>query len=306
MDPSKQQILQVRGLLATLKPTEKNSKFSAVNAGFFMDQPIFFHDSFIHREEAFLSVRDLSFLRGYGVFDYFKTLDKKPLFLDDYLSRFYQSASAMHLPLPYPAEELKAIIYELLQRCNSSEDLGIRILLSGGSSEDSMQIGEPRLVIMPEALPMVSDQQTGSLRSFSYQREAPSIKSINYGLPIRLRAEGFLQGYTDVLYYSQYGITETSRCNVFLIKNGVIFTPGNHILQGVTRKQIILCAREAGFEVVEGMVNYEALRDADECFITSTTKGVLPIAKLDDQIFPSTERGALLRDLFRNWCKASL
>jgi branched-subunit amino acid aminotransferase/4-amino-4-deoxychorismate lyase len=271
-----------------------------------MRRQIFFHKSFCDQQEGLISVRDLSFLRGYGVFDYFKTLQGKPLFVEDYLNRFVSSAAAMHLPLHYSPAGLKKVVEQLIQRNELEEDSGIRILLSGGYSTDSISIGEPKLIIIQEDLPEPPLVSYAALKSYPYQRESSHIKSINYGLPIRLRAEGLLNGFTDVLYFSEDGITETSRCNVFIIKNGIISTPASGILYGVTRKQVILCAKAAGYEVREEAISLSALMEADECFITSTTKGIYPIARVDDTIFPSTIITERLRDIFDAWCLAAI
>ena len=180
------------------------------------------------------------------------------------------------------------------------------MVLSGGFSADSMSIGEPQLIIMQEKLPAPQPSGMGALKSYAYQREAPHIKSINYGLPIRLRAEGVLDGFTDVLYFSEGGISETSRCNVFMVKHGVISTPSAGILYGVTRGEVIRCAREVGYTVREEPIALASLLEADECFITSTTKGILSIAKVDNTHFPSHEMTDRLKNLFGDWCLASL
>lgn len=286
--------------------TEKRFNFSSSDPRVFMIRQIFFQEGFIPEKEGSLSVRDLSILRGYGIFDYFKTLKGRPLFLEHYLNRFTRSAKAMHLPLSYSKDDLTALVYELLRRNGFDEDTGIRMLLSGGISMDSMSIGKPQLIMMQEGLPVPQSSGLGRLKSYPYQREASHIKSINYGLPIRLRAEGILDGYTDVIYFTENGISETSRCNVFMVKNSIILTPSKGILYGVTRGQVIQCAKEAGFTVKEQSITLTDLLEADECFITSTTKGILPIESVDDAVFPSHDITIKLQRLFLDWCMASL
>jgi branched-chain amino acid aminotransferase len=262
----------------------------------------FVDGNFITQAEASVSVRDLSLLRGYGVFDYLKTYKEKPLFLEDYLQRFIRSSQEMFLPLSYSLEELAAIVVEILALSQSHVDQGIRLLLTGGESADSMGIGRSKLVIMLEPLPIVALHDTRRLRSFSYVRESPEIKSINYSLPIRLQASGFLTGCTDVLYHSEAaGVTETSRCNVFAISDGVLFTPASGILRGVTRKHVIATAKQIGLQVCEQQMDVAWLRKADEIFLTSTTKGVLPIHELDGIAVKSTSMGLKLRHAFEDY-----
>ena len=97
---------------------------------------VYFNNRFIENEEALLHVSDLSIQRGYAVFDFFRTVQAVPLFPDDHLHRFYQSAAAMHLQVDKTKTELSAVIHELIRRSSIAE-AGIRIMLTGGFSADS-------------------------------------------------------------------------------------------------------------------------------------------------------------------------
>ncbi|HEU4633167.1 MAG TPA: aminotransferase class IV, partial [Flavisolibacter sp.] len=73
----------------------------------------FINDAFVPEPSAKLHISDLSIQRGYGIFDFFKILNNTPVFLEEHLARFYNSARHMHLPVDKTEEELKAIITEL-------------------------------------------------------------------------------------------------------------------------------------------------------------------------------------------------
>ncbi|MEI9912278.1 MAG: aminotransferase class IV [Bacteroidota bacterium] len=92
---------------------------------------VYFNDQFVSNEEAKLHVADLSLQRGYAVFDFFRTVNGVPLFMDDHLDRFYASAAGLYMTINKNREELKAIVQELLQRSSLSE-AGIRLMLTGG------------------------------------------------------------------------------------------------------------------------------------------------------------------------------
>lgn len=92
---------------------------------------VFLNDAFIVEAQASLLVTDLSIQRGYGIFDFFKTINGKPVFLDDHIARFYNSAQKMHLRISQTPEELKDIITELMQK-NNLPDSGIKMTLTGG------------------------------------------------------------------------------------------------------------------------------------------------------------------------------
>src|SRR5689334_21500176 len=139
-------------------------------------------------ELARISIADLSIQRGYGIFDFFKTLNGKPVFLDDHLTRFYRSAELLRLPVKQSRDELKAILRELLRR-NEMTTSGVRITLTGGISRDGYTIGEPTLIIQQRALPdNKSIAERGvRLMTYAHQRQIPEAKSIDYLMPIWLQ-----------------------------------------------------------------------------------------------------------------------
>src|SRR5699024_12069808 len=96
--------------------------------------------------EAVLGVEDLAIVRGYGIFDYFKTIKHHPLFWDDNLIRFFQSANLMELPVSYSKSELKEQIRELMS-VNNIPNSGIKLLLTVGHHTICSSIIKPKLTI---------------------------------------------------------------------------------------------------------------------------------------------------------------
>ncbi|MBD0280214.1 MAG: aminotransferase class IV, partial [Flavisolibacter sp.] len=111
----------------------------------------FINDAFIPEEKASLPIQDLSMQRGYGIFDFFRTVNHHPLFLDEHLERFYYSAEQMRLAVPYEKESLKEIIAILLHKNNNSAS-GIRMLLTGGCAPDGFTITTPNFIITQQLL----------------------------------------------------------------------------------------------------------------------------------------------------------
>ena len=97
-----------------------------------MTSPFFFiNEEFVPATQASLLITDLSIQRGYGIFDYFMTLEGKPIFLEPHLDRFFRSAAQLRLPVGRTREELTTIIAGLQQR-NAIPHSGIRMTLTGG------------------------------------------------------------------------------------------------------------------------------------------------------------------------------
>src|SRR5271170_1538852 len=105
-------------------------------------------------DRATLQISDLSIQRGFGVFDFFKTLNYKPVFLEEHLDRFFRSAAGLRLEVGKTREELRALI-ALLQEKNQLAYSGVRLTLTGGYSTDSMTPGKSNLVISQVPLPGV-------------------------------------------------------------------------------------------------------------------------------------------------------
>jgi branched-chain amino acid aminotransferase len=91
----------------------------------------FVNDAFIPQENAGISIGDLGIQRGYGIFDFLRIDGTKPLFLEDHLDRFFHSAAFMRLNINHSREEIKAIVYTLIDR-NNLHHSGLKLLLTGG------------------------------------------------------------------------------------------------------------------------------------------------------------------------------
>lgn len=253
-----------------------------------MNKWAFFNDQFIEEEKALLHFRDLSIMRGYGIFDFFKVVNNIPVFIDDHLDRFYTSAAEMRMDVEYSKEELKSIINELLKK-NEIADTGVRITLTGGYSPDSYQLAKPNLIISIQSYPLPTQQpfENGiKLITHSHQRQLPQVKTIDYLMAIWLQPLIRQKKADDVLYYSNGLISECPRANIFIVtmKNKII-TPAKNVLKGIVRMKTIQLAQGL-FECEERDISIDELKAAKEVFITSTTKSILPVAQIDDFILP--------------------
>lgn len=253
-----------------------------------MAQWCFINGDFVPEKEGRLHYRDLSIQRGYGVFDFFKVVNRKPVLLNEHLDRFYFSADQMHLPVRYSRQELMSIIDELLQK-NGIKDTGVRITLTGGYSADGYQPSDPNLIISVHSFtPPTREQFEKGIRLISYehQRQLPSIKTIDYLMAIWLQPLVRQHEADDVLYHQQSIITECPRSNIFIVtKENKLLTPSRNILQGVIRNKVIEAAKQF-LEVEEGDISLEELKNAEEVFLTSTTKVILPVCKIDEHNLP--------------------
>ncbi|MBC7826790.1 MAG: aminotransferase class IV [Chitinophagaceae bacterium] len=255
----------------------------------------FLNGQFIKEENAFLHISDLAIQRGYGIFDYCRTSNDIPVYLDYHIDRFFRSAELMHLQLPIAKPEIISIIQQLISK-NVIPNSGIRMLLTGGYSPDSYEVVRPNLVILQHPLhlrPAGLFEQGIKVITHEYVREFPGAKTINYSMGIWLQQKIKESNAVDVLYHQQGEVSEFPRSNFFIVtKDDVVATPKKNILQGITRKKIIELASNH-FVVEERIVTLHDIRTAKEAFMTSTTKRILPIVQVDNAVIGNGQPGQI-------------
>lgn len=270
-----------------------------------MTKLAYLNDRFIHEEKATISINDLNVQRGYAIFDFFRIIGNRPLYLEDHLDRFYFSAQQLRLDIPKTREEIKLIIKELIWE-NEIPDSGFRIQLTGGELENGFTHYQPLLFIsqIEFASPSVEQLENGiKLAIYEHQRQLPHIKSIDYLMSLWL--EPFLkeQSADEILYVSNNFIRESPRSNIFLVTHDEkIVTPGEHILKGITRKKLIEHASN-NYAVEERDVHVDEIWSAKEIFLSSTTKQILPVTRVDGHTVSDGKPGAITRKLLEEFRK---
>jgi branched-chain amino acid aminotransferase len=261
----------------------------------------FVNNRFVEEDLATLGVNDISIQRGYGLFDYFRTNDHFPLFIDDYLDRFFNSAKLLRLQPPHSKDELKGIVGEMIHR-NNIPDSGFRLLLTGGYSADNFEPATPNFIILQQAVNLPSPEkfQKGySLILHEYMRDVPYAKSINYLMSIYLLDKIRQQNADDLLYHKDNCILELPRSNIFIVtKDGTVATPSLNVLQGITRKRVLEISTKH-YKTEQRDVPVDELKNAAEVFITSTTKRIIPVTKIDDKPIGNGTPGPITTELLR-------
>ncbi len=267
-----------------------------------MSSPLcFINNQFLPYAEAHLHVSDLAIQRGYGIFDYFVELEGRIPFLEDYLDRFYGSAERLNMEVPLERERVKEKIGYLLQQ-NKFGASGIKILLTGGYSEDLYSPSSPNFMILN--LPVT--HQPGDfgegvkLILLDYQRHIPEVKTTFYLPSIVLFPKLKEKGAVEILYHHNGIISETTRANIFLIKNDILITPSPGVLPGITRKYVLQVALDL-MPVEERVVKLEELWDSEEIFITGTSKHVAPVVEVEGQKIGNGKPGTLTNTISKTF-----
>lgn len=252
-----------------------------------MKEPfVFINGDFVPSSRATILVNDLAVQRGYGIFDFMKTVDHMPVFYEEHLDRFLQSAGQLRLDAGMDKEGLYTIIKKLIEVNNISLS-GIKLTLTGGYSPDGYTLSKPNLIITqnPIQLPLPDVYEKGiRLVSYPHVRQMPDVKTIDYLMAIWLQPYIQERNADDVLYQRDGFVSECPRSNFFIVtKEGTIVTPAEHILKGVIRGKVLEMA-VSRFKVEERPVHLDDVFAAQEAFITSTTKHALPVVELDGRV----------------------
>jgi branched-chain amino acid aminotransferase len=206
----------------------------------------------------------------------------------------FSSASKMRLPLDKTKEDLRQLFDELMTK-NKIPDSGIRITLTGGYSSDGYSLTTPNLVISQKPL-LIDDNEIPrgiQLVSYEHQRQIPDVKTIDYIMAIWLKPYVVQQQADDLLYHHGGIISESPRSNFFIVtKDEKIITPARNILKGINRKYVIQIAQEQ-FDFEERDITLDEVFKAEEAFLTSTTKLVLPVLALDGRKIGGGEPGEI-------------
>jgi branched-chain amino acid aminotransferase len=245
-------------------------------------------------DQARVSVLDNGFTFGDGVYETLRTYGGRPFHLDRHLDRLRASAGMLGIAIPSADDALAADLDRLLERAANPESY-IRIIVSRGVGEISYRfdrIKGPTIVMAARAYEPFADAQyrdgipviISSVRRNSPQALDPGMKSCNLINNILAVREAQAKKAAEPLMLNERGdVAEGASANVFIVTGGALVTPPlrDGILPGVTRALVLERARELAIESREESIRVRTLLGADEAFITSTLKEVMPIAGVD-------------------------
>lgn len=251
-----------------------------------MEKYCYLNGKILNIEKARVSITDIGLLRGFGVFDGLRTYNGKPFLFDKHFDRFCQSAKIVGLKVPVSKDEAKSIIKNLVHK-NEAKDTSVRMVLTGGESADgtSFNMEKPTFYVLLHTLTPISMKMYENgvkMVTVNHQRELPRAKSNNYITKLTNESLRIKERAHELLYTKDGIVLEGATCNVFMFKGGKLITPKDDILLG-TRRWLTLKVAKGHFKIEERKVKVSELLNADEAFMTSANRDILPVTQINDQ-----------------------
>jgi len=238
-------------------------------------------------DKATISPLDSGFMRGYCVTDFLRTYNGKVFMFDEHYKRFSSGAKMLDLKINISKSRILEII-NLLVKKNGKDvkgDMKIKILLSGGIGVHDLAISDKTtLFIYAGPIATYTDNlytKGGKLVTYNYHRYLPEAKTSNYVEAIKQQKNIVKNKAIEVLYVGDKYISECSTSNFCIFKNGVLINNDKDVLTGVTNLVMLKAAKKL-FKIETRQIMVSELKEADEAFITSTTKEVMPIVMVDN------------------------
>lgn len=263
--------------------------------------------------DAKVSIKDIGLLRGFGIYEAMGTANRKPFMFADHMARYRRTASELHLKIPASEEEILTAINDLLARnVPAGHEATIKFFITGGMARGGIEYDyeTPTFYMLVDPLiPFESHYYTEGavVTIFDHQRQFPQLKTTNYIQAVMLQQARKDAGAIEILYTHESKVLECATSNFMIVKDSKIITAKDNILLGITRKVALDVARPH-FAIEERDVSLEELYTADEAFLTSSFKDVMPVVKVGDKVIgdgkvgPITKRVMELFEEFRKAC----
>lgn len=251
---------------------------------------VYLNGQFQPLEQARVSPLDRGFLFGDGVYEVIPVYSRHPFRIDEHLTRLQQSLDGIRLSNPHPIAAWRALVGEMIER-SPDEDQSVYIQLTRGADDKRdhpFPAGVAPTVFMfsaPLLPPADALRETGgtAITAADNRWLRCDLKTLALLANVLLRQQAVDANCTETILLRDGFLTEGTASNIFIVKDGVLLAPpkSNLILPGITYDVVLELAAAAGVPCQVRPISEAELRSADEIWMTSSTKEILPLTRLD-------------------------
>ena len=283
-------------------------------------EPLIYTDGkYYPKSQAKISVFDHGLLYGDGVFEGIRAYNGVVFKLKEHVDRLYRSAHPMMLKIPLTKEQMIEVVLETLRK-NNMRDAYIRLVVTRGVGDlglDPRKCPKATVFIITGAIVLHGNEAKtkGITTLISWVRRNPvdstshEIKSLNYLNSVMAKIEANAAGADEAICLDKGGfVSEGVGENLFIIKNGKIFTPPvcSGALPGITAQVTARLAAQLGNEVTESNITPYQLFTADEAFFTGTAAEIVPIREVNKRQIGNGSPGPMTKRLITAFEKVVL
>ena len=266
------------------------------------EKKVYLNGNFVPIWQASISVLDRGFLFGDGIYEVIPVFGSNLLRVDEHLQRLERSLSRISLENPFSESDWKEKFDQLLEY-NPGNDRAIYLQVTRGAYEKrdlKIQPGfEPTVFMMTlDVVPVDIDVLRNGIETVTiedFRWSACDIKSTSLVANVMLRQQATQYGVIDAILIKAGNVTEGTASNIFIVKDDVLITPptGRNLLPGITRDLVLELASENGIETEIREIAAAELRQVDEIWLTSSTREIAPVVKLNDRLVGEGKAGSL-------------
>ena len=268
-----------------------------------MVQMIYLNGRFMPLEEATIPVLDRGFIFGDGIYEVIPAYSRRPFRLAEHLQRLQNSLDGIQLKNPHSSAEWAELLQALIAS-NEGEDQYLYLHITRGVAKRDHafpQVVTPTVFMMSSLLlpppPALKSTGVTAISAVDNRWLRCDIKAISLLPNVLLRQQAVAAGTMEALLMREGFLTEGSASNIFVVQNGVLLAPpkNNLMLPGITYDLILELAAADSMPFKVGPVAEASVRGADELWLTSSTREVLPITVLDGQPVGNGQPGPLFK-----------
>jgi len=277
---------------------------------------VYIDGEFYPKSQAKISVYDHGFLYGDGVFEGIREYNGTVFKLKEHIDRLYRSAHATTITIPLTKEEMIHAVVETLRK-NKMKDSYIRLVVSRGVGDlglDPRKCPKPTIIIITDTINIKAGnaKETGVTTMFSWVRRNPvdatthEIKSLNYLNSVLAKIEANACGVDEAICLESSGcIAEGVGENVFIVKNGELFTPptSTGALAGITAEIVENLAVKLKIKLTVTNITPFMMFTADEAFFTGTAMEMVPIREVNKRSIGTGKPGPITKKLMNEFEK---
>jgi len=277
---------------------------------------VYIDGEYYPKSQAKISVYDHGFLYGDGVFEGIREYNGVVFKLKEHIDRLYRSAHAIMLQIPISKEKMSNAVVETIRK-NKMKDSYIRLIVSRGIGDlglDPQKCPKPTIIIITDTIQIRAGnaKETGITTMFSWVRRnsvdatTHEIKSLNYLNSIMAKIEANTCGVDEAICLENNGyIAEGVGENVFIVKNGEIFTPptSTGALAGITAEVVSELCNKLGIKLAIANLTPFMLFTADEAFFTGTAMEMVPIREVNKRQIGNGKPGIVTTKLMMEFQK---